>query len=366
MIQGAMKQLISYIAPAAPATRRYAAGDEPRLRCEIGFAPGWFARRLDVDFSERYHVDPEYRCDAMTEMRGLLRSLFTGTSVGGIDRPETNQDILTGTFGCVTVAAIYGVPVVYAAAGWPKCEHKYLGDDQVDNLRPPDLDSNAFFAALMGQVDWIAGRFGRTEGFINWQGVLNNAMRLRGQDLFTDLFDAPQRCRHLFDCICTTMTDACRRLQRRQRAGGVDNNFFTVSNCLVNTISPEQYREFLLPCDKRIAAEFGCIGIHNCAWNADPYIEHYASVEHLAYIDMSCHSDLAVAKGAIPDARRAIMYTPMDAACKTMPEITADFERIAEQYGPCDLVLADLEAGIPDGRIVDIIKLCDDISQRYG
>ena len=36
-------------------------------------------------------------------------------------------------------------------------------------------------------------------------------------------------------------------------------------------VSPGQYRDFLLPLDRRIAEVFGCIGIHNCAWKADPF-----------------------------------------------------------------------------------------------
>jgi hypothetical protein len=29
-------------------------------------------------------------------------------------------------------------------------------------------------------VDWIAAHEGKVVGFMNWQGVLNNAQRLRG------------------------------------------------------------------------------------------------------------------------------------------------------------------------------------------
>ena len=58
--------LISYIAPAAPATRRRARGDEPFLRPEIGFTPKWFRENVPfddgpIDFGEKWHTDPEYR-----------------------------------------------------------------------------------------------------------------------------------------------------------------------------------------------------------------------------------------------------------------------------------------------------------------
>ena len=152
------------------------------------------------------------------------------------------------------------------------------------------------------------------------------------------------------------MIDAARRLQKRQRDSGVEVGFFTVSNCLVNLVSPEQYRTLILPFDQRIAAEFACIGIHNCAWNADPYMESYACVPDVAYIDMGVDSDLRKAKGLFPDARRAVMYTPMDLANKSLDAIRGDMERIAREYGPCDFVAADIDAVDEDLPLLELVE----------
>ncbi|MHC4432996.1 MAG: uroporphyrinogen decarboxylase family protein, partial [Planctomycetota bacterium] len=298
-------QLISYIAPAAPATRRPATGHESFLRPEIGFTPKWYHDAIGVDFGRRWHDDPAYRKEALVAMRGELAKRFAGTGVGGTDRP---LDLLTGAYGVCCVAAIYGVLVRCAQDRWPVCEKRYLSVDQVERLEPPDLDANDFFQNLLAQVDRIAEQQGRVEGYINWQGVLNNAWRLRGEALLTDLLDAPQRCWRLFDCVSTTMIEAARRLHERQRRSGVEIGFITVSNCLVNMVSPQQYRELLLPFDRRIAEAFGCIGIHNCAWNADPYLDDYAGVPHVGYIDMGLDSDLVRARQMFGRARRALMY----------------------------------------------------------
>ena len=158
--------------------------------------------------------------------------------------------------------------------------------------------------------------------------------------------------------VTTTIINATQRLRERQRESGVDYRFATVSNCAVNMVSPEQYAEFLLPCDRRIAGEFDCIGVHNCAWTADPYLEDYASIADLAYIDMGQDSDLRRARELMPDARRAIMYTPMDLANKTPDQLRTDFARIAHDYAPCDIVLADIEADTPDERVLLAVDLC--------
>ncbi|MHC4584625.1 MAG: uroporphyrinogen decarboxylase family protein [Planctomycetota bacterium] len=357
-------QLISYIAPAAPATRRPATGSEPFMRPEIGFTPNWYHSTIGIDFSWRWHTDPAYRRQTLLEMRTELRRRFPETGIGGIDRPDRPMDILTGTYGCISVAAIYGIPVVYIENNWPNCEHKYLSDNELDNLEPPDLDNNLFFEGLMAQVDWIAASEGRIEGFMNWQGVLNNAYRLRGEKLFYDFLDCPQRCCHLFDCVCTTMIEAAGRLYERQLESGVRVEFFTVSNCLVNMISPEQYRDILLPFDCRIAESFGCIGVHNCAWNADPYIDDYAGVPNVKYIDMGLDSDLARAKELFTDARCALVYKPTDLVNKPMETIQDELERVAYEYAPCDVVVGDIDAGTPDEKVLALHDLCGQINNK--
>jgi len=161
------------------------------------------------------------------------------------------------------------------------------------------------------------------------------------------------------------MIDAAQRLYAIQESTGFGVDFFTVSNCLVNMISPQQYIDFILPIDRQIAEPFGCIGIHNCAWTADPYLDAYAQVPSVGYIDMGIHSDLQHAKKLFPNARRAIMYTPMDLADKSLSEIKVDLECVAREYGPCDVVAADIEAGTSDSKILDFVQICKDIGTKY-
>lgn len=357
-------QLISYIAPGAPATRRPSTGRLPFLRPEIGFTPKWYHQLLDIDFGEKWHTDPDYRKQTYQKMRHELDTRFPGCKIGAHGDDEV-PDLITGVYGACAIAAIYGVPPRYAADQWPVSEHVYLTDDQMVAIKPPRLENNPFFRSLMDQVDHIATGEGKAYGFINWQGVLNNAQRIRGQQLFMDMFLAPDYVKHLLDCVCTTMIEAAHILQEKQRKTGVNFSFFTVSNCLVNMLSPDLYREFLLPLDQRIAKSFGFIGIHNCAWNADPYLDDYAKVNGVKYLDMGMDSNLEKARILFQETRRAIMYTPMDAASKDFVVIKKDLEYIAGKYGPCDLVIADVEYGTPDGKILDIISLCREISAIY-
>ena len=349
------QQLISYIAPAAPATRRPATGNEPFLRAEIGFTPKWYREALGIDFGKQWHTDPAYRHESLILMHRELRRRFPGYQSRWAEEPT---DLLTGVYGACTVAAIYGMPIRCDSDNWPNTEHEYLSHEQVARLKPPHLDSNPFFGELMAQLDHIEDRIGRIEGYLNWQGVLNNAYRLRGEDLFLDMALEPERARHLFACVATTMTEAAKCVYERQRQTGIEVRHFTVSNCLVNMVSPQQYKDQLLPFDIAFAEDFGLIGVHNCAWNADPYLSHYAMIPHVGYIDMGAESDLRRAKSLFPDARRAIMVPPTDLVNKSLDAIREGIRRIASEYGPCDLVFADIEAGTPDLCVVEALDAC--------
>lgn len=357
--------LISYIAPGAPATRRPFSGRLPWLRPEIGFTPKWYHDKLNLDFGERWHTDPAFRKQSVIAMREELDRRFPGTAIGKAGGSGDTPDLLTGVFGSCTVAAMYGIPIRYHNDQWPVSEHRYLSDVAMERIRPEFPSENAFFRQLAEQIRWIAEDQGKVTGFINWQGILNNAQRLRGQQIFIDMLTEPDKTMNLFECICTTMVESARAVQHIQRESGVHYNFFTVSNCLVNMLSPELYREFILPFDQRIAGSFEATGIHNCAWNATPYLNDYALVNHVRYIDMGIDSDLGLAGRLFPDSRRAIMYTPMDVAGKSLEDIRSDMDRIARDYGPCDIVAADIETGTPDNRVKDLIEICAEISEKY-
>ena len=44
----------------------------------------------------------------------------------------------------------------------------------------------------------------------------------------------------------------------------------------------------------------------------------------------------------------------------------ADFERIAREFAPCDVGLPDIEADVPDEKIMFAMDLCAELSAQHG
>ncbi len=42
-----------------------------------------------------------------------------------------------------------------------------------------------------------------------------------------------------------------------------------------------------------------------------------------------------------------------------------DIEMIARGYAPCDIVLADIEAGTPDRHVLEVLKMCSEIEMSH-
>jgi hypothetical protein len=80
---------------------------------------------------------------------------------------------------------------------------------------------------------------------------------------------------------------------------------------------------------------------------------------------MGIDSDLVRARELFPAARRALMYTPMDLAGKTENELNRDIERVAREYAPCDFIVADIEAGVPDSRVTKVVDFCRRLSEDH-
>lgn len=355
--------LLYYIALAAPPTRCPAKGNEPALRVEVGFNPSWFISRCDIDLGERWHKDPTYRLQAWELMAAEVKKTFPGRNIGRV-LEDGSPDLLTGMYGTLPIPLAFGMDSTYYSDQWPACHGDTLTDDQVDALTVPDLDNNVLFQDMLEQVETVHGLTGSTQGFMNWQGVLNTAFRLRGQDIFMDIIEDPARAHHLFDVVAETMISAHKKFYARQSEFGVDYHFGNISNCVVNMVSGDQYAEHVFPFDLKIRNEFRDFAIHNCAWNATPYLETYGKFPGLGYVDMGLETDLVKAKYSCPDARRNLLYTSMDLKNKSENEIRKDLERTALEFAPCDIGLPDIEADVPPERICYVMDLCEELSEK--
>lgn len=350
-------QLRNHIPIAGPARREPADGTESPMRVSLGFEPAWFHQRCGVEFGERWHTDPRYRRDSLVVCKRELKRAFPA-----IDYWDALSDAdmwtLSGAYGAYPIAYLFGAELLYDIDRWPAPLRPVLTLDDVNRLDIDELLSNAFVADLHRQMDMIEKESGRIHGYLNWQGVLNNAFILVGQSIFTDMVERPELAHRFFDFISNLMIRLATMIQARQTQSGFTVDHLSVSNCTINMVSARFYREFVFPYDQKIAEQFTRFGVHTCNWNATPYLQNIAQLPKVGYIDMGIETNLAQAKSLFPEARRAVMYSPVKLQDAPCDEIENDMRKIRDAIAPCDIVMADIQATTPDSRVNELLQIC--------
>jgi hypothetical protein len=314
---------------------------EQATKVHLSFSPDWFCRRMDLDYGERWHRDPPYRRESFVGMARALNAEFPDLRLGG--DPDSIRGGLSQVNTCALTAALFGQEILFARDQWPENRKRLLDDDAADSLEPPRVTDHPVFEDLMRQIDLIAGQWGAVDGELNYQGVLNTAFRLRGEQIFLDMAAEPQRAHRVLGVVCRTMIDLADALYARQAQTGVQKDYFVTSNCVVNMISGAHYRQFIMPYDRQLAEHFRSFGIHNCGWSVDAYAEAYAELGDLGYLDFGLDSDLRRLRELFPRTILAVILNPNEVLGRSPQEIEMDLRRIRESLGACRIIVGSLD-----------------------
>jgi hypothetical protein len=297
-------------------------------------------------------------------MKAELIRAFPGVNYWN---PRDDRDLATisGVYGIYPIPHAFGIPLIYGDDRWPVLhpEHK-LSVQQIERLEAKTVLKSPVVEDIFRQMDIIKANWGVIDGYLNWQGVLNTAFNLRGQEIFIDILEKPDLVRFFFSVITEVMIKLAQSVQEYQRATGFAVDQLSVANCVVNMISPQTYAELVRPFDAQIAESFESFGVHTCEWDITPYIEVLATLPKLGYLDMGMTSDLRRVRETFPETYRAVLYDLVKLEEGSLEEIRTDMEKIFEDLAPCDLVLVAIQASTPDERVKALIDICAGIAEK--
>ncbi len=348
---------------------------EPKtfLPVEVVFHPSWWNKHYGITFDEAFFFDPAKRIESETKMRTALHARFGDLGLGeahAAQRPVIGPVHLAAGF---LPSAVLGCEVRYIENASPEVIPANLTDEQVQSLEAPNLDNNPFFRRLIGLMDVLEARFGRLEGDVNWEGVQNVALNLRGPQLFVDYYDNPALARRLLDIAWETITSMAAYVRRRTGSnsvavnrvvGAVDAGISLHSNCTVAMISARTYRQYLLEYDRRMALELYPYGIHHCGADMHKVRSEYAQVNGAEFFDVGWGSDVAACRGALPNAVFSLRLSPVRVATLTPTQVAADTEGLLAAAGPLEraaLCCINMDDTTPDENVRAIFA----VAERY-
>ncbi len=338
---------------------RRSSRDEQGPKIHISFSPDWFSRRMDLDYGRRWHRDPVYRRSCFVDMAGVLNSEFPGLHLGG--DPGSIRGGLSQVNTCALVAALLDQEILFSEDQWPVNRKNQLNDRSAETLETPDIYRHPVFEDLMRQADIIEEEWGLVEGELNYQGVLNTAFRLRGEGIFIDMISAPERAHRVLRVACETMITLTDAVYARQARSGVCKDYFVTSNCVVNMISENHYREFVMPYDRMLAEHYPHFGVHNCGWKVDAYAEAYSELGTLGYLDFGIQSDLSLLNKLFPSATLTAILNPDDVLGKDSTGIMNILRRLKDCLHSCRIVLGSLDGNTDSEEVLSFLRCASDV-----
>jgi hypothetical protein len=346
-----------------------------RLPVEFVFAPAWWNKREGITFDEDFFYHPARRVEVERRMEKALYDRWGGYGLGADhqkDHPVVGPVHLAAGY---LVSEMLGCEVHYREAGPPEVVPSTRADLFLDEEAVFRSPAYARFNRL---VEALKARFGRLEGDVNWGGVLNIAMDLRGQRIFEDMYDQPVETGAFFAGIGRVIERFVGQVEQETGTSSVAVNrsvrFFRKpvylhSECSHTMISVDDYETFLMPIDQAWSRNHDVFGIHYCGADPHRYAGAFAKIPKLAFLDVGWGGDLKILRAALPDTFLNIRLSPVELVGQTVGEIRAVVRRLVADAGDSSLTglcCVNMDDKVTDEKVTAILETAAEMRARQA
>jgi hypothetical protein len=208
-------------------------------------------------------------------------------------------------------------------------------------LQPDEAYESASFNRFQRLTENLKSRYGYLTGDVNWGGVLNLAMDLRGEHIFTDMMLTPDETQAFFNRIAQVIDRFTRLVEAETGSTSISVNrgvrhfnrpVFLHSECSHTMISADDYEQLLLPFDCAWSARRP-FGIHYCG--ADPHrmAASFAKIPHLDFLDVGWGGDVKVLREHLPHTFLNLRLSPVEMARQTPEQIRETIIKLVQDAG---------------------------------
>ena len=349
--------------------------DNQMLPVDIVLHPSWWFHHEGITFDEDFFFHPARRVEVERKMEQALYDRWGRFGLGercGEDRPVVGAVHLAAGW---LISEMLGCRVDYFEDGPPQ-----VIAANVDSLElsPDAAFETPAYRRYAEVADSLKTRFGYVEGDVNWGGVLNIALDLRGERFLMDLLENP-------DGAARFATDIAQVIERftSQLAGATGTTSISVnrnvrhfnrpvflhSECSNVMISTDAYEQLLMPYDVAWSRKFRPFGIHYCGDDPHRYAESFARLPHLDFLDVGSGGDVAVLRRHLPDTFLNLRYSPVDIANQTVDEIRQNVRRLVHASdnpwltGVCSINMDDQ---VRDEQVTAIFEEVETLREEYA
>ncbi len=342
-----------------------------KLPVEIVFHPNWWYKNYRIRFNRDFFFDPEIRVESDRLMRQYLYDRFPDLGVGEQNagpRPVVGGiHLAAGYF----ISGILGCEIRYFDESPPEVISANLTDEQIAAMEIPDIKKTRIMQDLIVLMEKLENKYGYLEGDINWEGIQNVALNLRGHQLFTDYYMNPALCRKLFDMISQTIIQflefmisktGTTSISVNRIVGIVDPGMHMHSNCTLTMISPDTFGEYLARYEELLSRKFQPYAIHYCGNDMHKMRHEFAKLKNVVLYDVGWGSDVKLCREALPDKFFSLRLSPERIRFQSADVIEKDIEELLQNAKPLEkagLCCINMDYGTPDENVRRIFQIAE-------
>lgn len=344
------------------------------LPVDIVLAPEWWYKNEKITFDCDFFFHPLKRVEVEQRMEKVLYERWGKFGLG------EHKDQVRPEIGAVHLAAGYllsemmGCEVKYTEAHPPQVlpAHQELRNISVDEAFRSDA-----FRKVSGLTDSLKKRYGFLTGDINWGGILNIAMDLRGENVFLDMMMTPDELKEYFAGIASVIEKFTSFLQFETGTTSISVNrgvrhlnqpVLLHSECSHTMISEEDYENYLLPFDQQWSKNRP-FGIHYCGSDPHRMAASFAKIPHLDYLDLGWGGDVKVLREHLPDTFLNIRLSPVEIARQSHDEIRETITSLVHDSGNPYLTgvcCINMDDSVTDDQIRTIFETVKELKNEYS
>ena len=344
-----------------------------QLPVDIVFHPSWWNKHTGIVFDEDFFYHPLRRVEDERRMEIELHERFGQYGLGADYDKELPQ------VGAVHLAAGYilsemlGCSVEYTADSAPQVICPHIEGWELDEEKPFRSEP---FRKLQKLVESLKGKYGYVCGDLNWGGVLNLAIDLKGEMVLMDMVMEPEKTRAYFNAIGRVVERFFSYIQRETGSSSIsvnrlarllDKSVYIHSECSHTMISTEDYETFLLPIDVVWSERYRPYGIHYCGTDPHRHAANFAKVPHLDFLDLGWGGDVKALREALPKTFLNIRLNPVELNGYSYDELKQIIEERVGQSGNLNLTglcCINMDAEVGDEKVAAIFEIAEQCRKK--
>ena len=298
-----------------------------KIPVDIVLAPEWWTKNTGITFDRDFFFHPLKRVESEQHMEKELYERWGQYGLGK-DKDSTRPEI-----GAVHLAAgfmlseMLGCEVLYTENHPPAVIAAHQDKLEINNEA---AFQSRVYKKFLRLLESLKSKHGHLTGDVNWGGVLNIAMDLRGDAILTDMLLTPDLVKNYFTEISRVIerfndtveaATGTTSISVNRNVRHLEKPVYLHSECTHTMISCPDYEEFLMPIDHQWSQEKESFGIHYCGADPHRYAESFTKLPKLDFLDLGWGGDVALLRKHLPYTFLNIRLSPVELIDMTTQQI---------------------------------------------